>query len=157
MRFRIPILVFSILFVANSCSKESLDSTNSIESVSSTTVEEALFDIINDHRLSIGQNALAFSAVAHAYASAHTDYMIAHGSISHDNFTARASGMAAEVNASEVSENVAKDYDSALGAFENWMLSAPHRKAIEGNFTHTGVSVKKDAAGNFYFTQLFYR
>jgi uncharacterized protein YkwD len=105
----------------------------------------------------MGYGALSFSTVAYEYANAHTDYMIAKGSLSHDNFDARASNIAAEANASEVTENVAKDYQNAVEAFNNWLESSSHRKAIEGNYTHTAVSVKKDPSGNFYFTQLFYR
>lgn len=151
------IILLSILFVANSCSTESLESTNSLEPENSPDVEQELLGIVNAHRASLGYATLSFSPVAYGYANAHTDYMISKGSISHDNFTARASGIAAEVNALEVAENVAKDYDTALEAFENWIQSSSHRKAIEGDFTHTAVSVKKDPGGNFYFTQLFYR
>ena len=83
--------------------------------------------------------------------------MISKGSISHDNFSARASNIASEVGAEYVAENVAKDYDTAVTAFENWLASSSHKKTMEGEFTHTAVSVKKDADGNFYFTQLFFR
>ena len=63
----------------------------------------------------------------------------------------------AKVDASAVAENVAKDYPTAKITFEKWVASSGHRKNIEGDFTHTAVSVKKDAAGHYYFTQLFYR
>ncbi len=151
------IVLLIVLFVANSCSKEPLESSTPIAIANSTQVEQELLGIVNNHRISLGYNSLSFSSVAYEYANSHTDYMIAKGSISHDNFSARASNIAAEVNASEVSENVAKDYASAVEAFQNWISSSTHRKSIEGNFTHTAVSVKKDTHGNFYFTQLFYR
>lgn len=157
MKLRRHFLFFIVVCVAYSCSTEPLESTNSVANVSSPDVEQELLEIVNDHRISLGYQALTFSAVAYEYASAHTDYMISRGSISHDNFSSRASGISAEVNASEVSENVAKDYNTAQEAFDNWMISSGHRKAIEGNFTHTAVSIKKDSEGNFYFTQLFYR
>ena len=32
-----------------------------------------------------------------------------------------------------------------------------YKKTMEGDFTHTGISVKKDEQGNYYFTQLFYK
>ncbi len=151
------VLLITILFVATSCSTEPLETTELIAAANSTEVEEELLGIVNSHRTSMGYDSLSFSNLAYEYANAHTDYMIAKGSISHDNFSARASNIAAEANASEVTENVAKDYENAAEAFHNWLESAQHRKAIEGNFTHTAVSVKKDANGNFYFTQLFYR
>ena len=143
--------------MAISCSKEPIEETKIIAVANSTEVEQELLGIVNSHRTSLGYDSLSFSNVAYEYANSHTDYMIAKGSISHDNFSSRASDIAAEVNAIEVSENVAKDYSSAVEAFQNWMSSSLHRKSIEGDFTHTAVSVKKDSNGNFYFTQLFYR
>ena len=56
-----------------------------------------------------------------------------------------------------VAENVAKDYDTALEAFEGWYNSSSHKKTMEGDFSHTAISVKKDELGNYYFTQLFYK
>ena len=105
----------------------------------------------------MGVTALEFSSVAYIYANEHTDYMIAKGNLSHDNFSARASSISSQENAEYVAENVAKDYATAVEAFENWLDSANHRKTIEGEFTHTAVSVKKDVQGKFYFTQLFFR
>ena len=83
--------------------------------------------------------------------------MVATGNLSHDGFSSRASSISNEVNAEFVAENIAKDFSSATEAFENWLASTDHKKTMEGNFTHTAVSVKKDAQGNLYFTQLFYR
>ena len=57
----------------------------------------------------------------------------------------------------EAVAGIAKDYPDATTALENWLESPNHRKTIEGEFTHTAVSVKKDSSGKFYFTQLFYR
>ena len=79
------------------------------------------------------------------------------GGISHDNFSARASGIATEVNAEYVAENVATDYDTAQEAFEGWMKSSSHKKTMEGDFTHTAVSVKKASNDKYYFTQLFFK
>lgn len=155
---RLPIAI-SVLFVllAGSCSTESIENTDIPSSENAVLVEEALLDIVNDHRMNLGYSSLLFSKVAYDYANTHTDYMIAKGSLSHDNFSARASNISSEVNAEYVAENVAKDYPDAATALENWLQSPNHRKTIEGEFTHTAVSVKKDASGKLYFTQLFYR
>jgi uncharacterized protein YkwD len=56
-----------------------------------------------------------------------------------------------------VAENVAKDYDTAMEAFEGWYQSSSHKKTMEGEFSHTAVSVKKNAQGDYYYTQLFYQ
>lgn len=121
-----------------------------------TAVESQLLELVNQHRNSLGMSPLYFSQVAYSYASDHTDYMIATGSINHDNFNSRASGIAAEVNARAVSENVAKDYESAEKALQGWLASESHRKTMEGDFSHTAISVKENAEGTLFYTQLFY-
>ncbi|MDL5513021.1 CAP domain-containing protein [Arenibacter sp. M-2] len=144
-------------FVVVSCSTESIEPAISPEVENAVEVEQELLGIVNEHRIGLGYNDLDFSSVAYEYANKHTDYMIAKGSINHDNFSARASDISQAVNASFVSENVAKDYDSALEAFQKWLASSDHRKTMEGEFTHTAVSVKRNTDGKLYFTQLFYR
>ncbi len=144
-------------FVVVSCSTEPIESANSPEAENAIEVEQELLGIVNEHRISLGYADLDYSAIAYEYANKHTDYMIAKGSINHDNFSARASDISQAVNASFVSENVAKDYDSAVEAFQKWLASSDHRKTMEGEFTHTAVSVKRNSDGKLYFTQLFYR
>ncbi len=156
MRLHQFVLVLFVCLGA-SCSKESLDNTNIPIAENEVAVEGELLNVVNNHRISLGYNALDFSQEAYQYANSHNDYMISKGSISHDNFSARASSIAAEVGAEYVAENVAKDYDTAVEAFENWLASSSHKKTMEDEFTHTAVSVKKDANGKFYFTQLFFR
>ncbi|MEJ1221314.1 CAP domain-containing protein [Sediminicola sp. 1XM1-17] len=152
-------LAVTVLFVLllSSCNKESIDENYVPKAENAVSVEQELLVMVNDYRSSLGYPSLNFSEVAYDYANDHTDYMIAMGKINHDNFSARASKISTEANASVVAENVAKDYASAKKAFDEWMASAGHRKNIEGDFSHTAVSVKKDKAGNFYFTQLFYK
>lgn len=148
-----------VLFVCTlaSCSKESLDNTNIIEAENAKQVEQELLAVVNDHRLSLGQSALVFSEVAYEYANQHNDYMISIGSINHDNFSSRASKISSKVSAEFVAENVAKDYDNANQAFLGWLNSSSHKKTMEGDFSHTAVSVKMDDDGKFYFTQIFFR
>lgn len=156
MRLLYAVPVFLLLFL-NSCTSDSIDDTPVLEAENVLTIEQDLLDIVNAHRLSLKTNTLAFSDVAYKYANLHTDYMISKGSISHDNFSSRASNIDSEISVEMVAENVAKDYQSALEAFEGWYISSSHKKTMEGDFTHTGISVKKDDLGNYYFTQLFYK
>ncbi len=158
MKMRLPhAFLIMFVFILGSCSEESLDDANILEAKNDIEVENKLLDIVNDHRLSLGYTSLESSTLAYKYANEHNDYMIATGNLSHDGFGSRASSIAAEVNAEMVAENVAKDYTTANEAFENWLASSDHKKTMEGDFTHTAVSVKKDSEGNLYFTQLFYR
>ncbi len=158
MKMRMHFVVF-VLFVCTlaSCSKESTETTNMIEAENVIAIEQELLGVVNDHRITLGQTALEFSEVAYEYANLHNDYQIAKGSISHDNFSSRASKISTIVNAEFIAENVAKDYLSATEAFQGWLNSSNHRKTMEGEFTHTAVSVKKNNEGAFYFTQIFFR
>ena len=148
-----------VLFVCTmaSCSKEAVETANIIEAENAIEVEQELLNTVNEHRLTLGHNSLDFSSIAYEHANAHTDYMIAKGSINHDNFSTRASDISLKVDAEFVAENVAKDYSNAQEAFQGWLNSSSHKKTMEGEFTHTAVSVKKDANGNLYFTQMFFR
>lgn len=156
MRLLYAVPVFLLLFLG-SCTSDSLEETPVLEAENVITIEQDLLDIVNEHRLTLNTNALEFSNIAYKYANIHTDYMIAKGSISHDNFSSRATNINSEVEVEMVAENVAKDYQSAIDAFQGWYTSSSHKKTMEGDFTHTGISVKKDEQGNFYFTQLFYK
>lgn len=155
MRMQCAFLVFFALAIA-SCSKEATLPVNPIEAENVQAVEGALHELVNEHRQSIGAEPLAFSELAYSYANQHTDYMIATGNTSHDDFNARASKIAEATDAKSVAENVARDYDTAREAFEAWMASPSHRSTLEGSFSHTAISVKRAPDGNLYFTQLFY-
>ena len=150
---------FLVLFVSilSSCSKDTLDNTEITEAKNDIEVENELLNVVNDYRVSLGYTSLQFSPVAYEYANDHNDYMISKGSISHDNFSSRASNIASAVEAEHVAENVAKDYANATEAFNGWFNSSNHKKTMEGDFTHTAVSVKKNASGAYYFTQLFFK
>ena len=156
MRLLYAVPVFLLLFLG-SCTRDSVDDTPVLEAENVLTIEQDLLEIVNEHRLSLNTNTLEFSDVAYKYANLHTDYMISKGSISHDNFSSRASNINTEIAVEMVAENVAKDYQTAIEAFEGWYTSSSHKKTMEGDFTHTGISVKKDDLGNYYFTQLFYK
>ena len=156
MRAQYAVLVLFV-FILGSCSKEPIDNTPNIEAVNVIALEQEVLEIVNSHRSELGANTLEFSEVAYEYANKHTDYMISKGSLSHDNFSSRASSIASKVAVQMVAENVAKDYNTAQDAFLGWYESSSHKKTMEGDFTHTAVSVKKDENGNFYYTQLFYK
>lgn len=151
------VLLVVVLSSVVSCSKESLEEVPVTHAANVPAVEQALLGLVNDYRAQLGYEALAFSAVAYSYANDHTDYMIATGEISHYNFSARATSIAQEANATAVAENVAKDYPDAQSAFQGWINSEAHRKTIEGSFSHTAISVKQAPDGKLYFTQLFYQ
>ncbi|MGB7394845.1 MAG: CAP domain-containing protein [Pricia sp.] len=157
MKMRKHYVVAVFMSVLGSCSKESVAPLDVAEKKNIAEVEQQLLKTVNEHRVSKGLNVLEFNSVAYEHANAHTDYMIALGAINHDNFKVRASEISARTDAEFVAENVAKDYTTASEAFQGWLNSTNHKRTMEGDFTHTAVSVKKDADGNRYYTQIFFR
>ncbi|WP_430908777.1 CAP domain-containing protein [Maribacter sp. 2-571] len=159
MNLRYALLACFVSLVASCTKTSTAEEEGSIvpEARNVVAVEQELLNVVNEHRSSLGYETLEYSDTAKKYADQHTDYMIAKGNLSHDNFSARASNISTEASAEAVSENVAKDYFTAREAFEGWLKSSNHKKTMEGEFTHTAVSVKEDVSGNYYFTQLFYR
>ena len=118
-------------------------------------MEEDLLNLVNLHRESIGLAILSKSDPAYKYAEEHNDYMISKNTLSHDNFQSRAEKIAEETNAISVSENVARYYVSAEKTLEGWLNSSSHKEALEGNFSHTTLSVQLDKQGRPYYTQIF--
>lgn len=158
MKLQNMLTVLSILLLA-SCTQDSIEGmeapVGTYENV--TEMESQMLDIVNQHRAEMGLSPFQFSKVAYDCANAHTDYMISQGQISHDNFMARATMIEAEANAQMVEENVAKGYTSTQLALKAWLNSPDHRKPLEGDLNYTGISIKVDASGNLYYTELFYR
>lgn len=137
-----------------SCSSDNLEEEVILNDIK---LETQVIELVNSHREALGLSRLTLDVVAYNHANAHNDYMISKGSINHDNFKVRASKIASEANAEEVAENVAKNYLSAEAVFEGWMESTSHKENIESDFTHTGLSVKRDSNGNLYYTQIFFK
>ena len=157
MKMRMPRAFPVLLLLASiSCTREPADSETPLRPRSLPAVESAVLDLVNQHRDGIGLAPLSYSAVAYTYAGDHTDYMIATGTLSHHDFDSRASRIAADTNAKQVAENVARNYADAGAVLAAWLVSDSHRTTLEGNFTHTAVSVKEAPDGTLYFTQLFY-
>ena len=150
--------VFFIAFLLLiSCSEEPVDDQVALETFNVLELETELMRLTNEYRQSNGLASVQFDPIAYTYANEHNDYMIAKGSLSHDNFSSRASSISSETQAKEVAENVAKDYLTAESTLEGWVNSAPHRANLEGNFTHMAISVKKTETGSLFYTQIFFR
>ena len=120
-------------------------------------VEAELVEMVNEHRASIGASELVLSPSSYEHAEAHNNYMISKNKLSHDNFQTRASEIASETGAVEVGENVARFYSSADSALEGWLNSTSHKRTLEGDFTHTTLSIQLDQEGRAYYTQIFMR
>lgn len=164
-RFSINLLLVAfILMLFNSCSEE-LDEdiiNNEIDlnilNENDWEYSEDIFQLINQHRLSIGKYSLEMDTLyASAYAIEHSKYMIEAEDVNHDNFFNRSNGLLKQ-GASEVGENIAFGYYSAKSVFNAWLKSESHRRIIEHDYTHVGFGVLRSSINNkYYYTLLFYK
>ena len=136
-----------------SCSKD--DSLKEIEEQEALSIAEDILQLVNTHRTSIGKQVLGSNNLATKLAKEHTLFMIGQNEISHENFDDRADRLFDEESAKNVGENVAAGQRSAQDVMTAWLNSNGHRKNIEGDFTHVGISALKNNTGAYYYTQLF--
>lgn len=122
-----------------------------------TAEEDELFYLVNEYRASINLPAMVHEDNSYYHATQHSLLMISKADISHVNFDKRAAEISKKTGAVFVVENVAKGYSTSKKALEGWLKSDNHKKNIEGDYTHTAVSIQKDANGKRYFTQIFFR
>lgn len=128
---------------------------NEKRAIDPVAMEDEVLQLENRHRAAMGLKPLEDFPAVYPYARSHNEYMIAQNKLSHDNFESRAEKVAEESQAIRVSENVAVAYYSAELVLEQWLESSAHRKALEGEFTHTSLSISLDKTGRPFFTQLF--
>lgn len=154
----ISVVIFSMCSKTSSVEEEKFEEAfleNEKAIINPSTMEAEVLALINDHRASIGASALQTSSASYEYAEDHNNYMIAQKTLSHDNFQSRASKIALEIGAVDVGENVARYYTTAELVLDGWLESTSHKEAIEGEYTHTTLSITLDKDGRPYFTQIF--
>ena len=156
------ILIIILLVVTSACSKDS--ATNSSDAIAYSQLElnfendtvyaREVFDVINDHRQSIGENALQWNHHVENVATGHSAYMADLNKASHDNFFER-SDYLLDRGADLVSENIAFGYNDAESVLNAWLHSPSHKDALEGDYTHTGIGVVLSDLGIVFITQIF--
>lgn len=118
--------------------------------------ELELMQRINQHRESIGLHALQTINHVSYKSEEHNEYMIAVNAINHDFFQERSQNIIEVLGATRVSENVAYNYATPEAVLHAWLESAGHKKNIEGDFTHFGISIRTNPeTGNKYYTNIF--
>lgn len=120
------------------------------------TVTNQLISLVNEHRINLGKPAFIRNATADNLAAQHANYMISNKNVNSDNFEVRWETLSEKENAQDISENVGVDL-SAKEAMNAYMSRVWLKANVEGDFTHTGIAVKKDAEGRYYYTQIFFK
>lgn len=148
--------LFFLCMVTISCSKDN-DEDAIVTFPNESSVADQIFVLVNQHRQNEGLSALEKNNTAETLAVAHTNYMIAQGTISHDDIETRGNELTDTENAVAVAENVASSYPTAEAVMTGWLNSSGHKQNIEGNYTHIGIAAVKNDNGTYYYTQLFFR
>lgn len=155
----LPLLAL-IALLTFSCSteelpEETINNLELIEAPEAKVIEIEILELINNHRISMGLNALRNHNTIKAVAFTHTDYMVEVNNVSHDNFFQRKNSLIQNASATKVSENVAYAFSSAESVVNAWLNSEGHRENIEGDFTDFDVSAEKNEEGKWFFTNIF--
>lgn len=149
------------MFSLTSCSKDSIEEietanlTTKLAPVSYSSIELDVLELVNAYRAQQGLSELLYLDEGSVQAASHNDHMIDNDEVCHDFFGSRYQALVNSVNAKAVSENVAFGYRTADAVVNAWMESDGHRKNMEGEHTHFGISVKEGKDGQFYFTNIF--
>lgn len=163
MRKQVKIL-FALLFTIStltSCSSDSEEvatptaNTTSQKSYAHNATELELLDLVNEYRVSKGLNALQIIEHISYESQAHNAYMIAINAVNHDGFDQRKSNLQQVLGAVKVGENVAYGFSSPQSTLNAWIASDGHRANLEGDFTHFGLSIRQNAEGRNYYTNMF--
>lgn len=125
--------------------------------------EKEIFDLVNNHRVSIGRNALVYHTRLAEIARANSRHMPIHNYTAHLNPEGDHSWdriRKGGVTTSMSGENISWGYSSNTSAFNGWLNSPTHRSNLESsNWTHTGVGwwYQSGSRWGTYRTQLFVR
>ena len=147
------------ILVLTSCSSdaESVESTavETAKMYSHNTTELELLDLVNAYRVENGLNALQIIQHVSYKSEEHNNYMIATNTVSHDNFSSRKANLEQVIGAVRVGENVAYGFSTPQATLNAWIASEGHRVNLLGNYTHYGLSIRENADGRKYYTNIF--
>lgn len=155
------LLLVAIVYAMNFCSSNDSEiqdpktSTAAVMNYTYNSSELETMALINAYRVSIGLNALEINNYISHKAEEHDNYMIANNVASHDDFVKRSENIMSILGAIKVSENIAYNFKTPQEAVEAWLNSPEHKERIVGDFTHFGISIREDAAGKKYYTNIF--
>ena len=118
--------------------------------------EQAVADLVNDHRVSMGLSPLEWSGEVYVVAEAHSEDMRDRDFFAHDNPDGDSPFDrldAAGVSYATAGENIALGYQTPEAVVQGWLDSSGHRANIErASFTHHGIGYVEDG---HYWTHVF--
>jgi uncharacterized protein YkwD len=151
-------LVVTISFTScsNSDSENPTPESSIVSNYNYNSNESQLLDLVNEYRVSQGLNELQPINHVSFKSYEHNLYMIEKKEISHDLFTERSNNLIQVLGAVKVGENLAYNFSTPSAALNAWVHSPGHKKNLEGDYTHFGVSITVDPdTGKNYYTNMF--
>ena len=125
--------------------------------VKTTDLEKAIFNKINQYRVSKKLPKLKLNAKISKQARIHSQNMAKHQvPFSHNGFAKRVNTIS--ISYKSAAENLAfnSGYDDpAEEAVKGWIKSSGHLKNIKGKYNLTGVGVAVNQEGEYFLTQIF--
>lgn len=125
--------------------------------VKTTDLEKAIFDKVNQYRVSKKLPKLKLDAKISKQARIHSQNMAKHKvPFSHNGFVKRVDTISISFNSA--SENVAfnSGYDDPVAeAVKGWIESPGHLKNMKGKYNLTGVGVAVNNEDEYFLTQIF--
>jgi uncharacterized protein YkwD len=123
------------------------------------TLEENTNYQVNRYRISQGLSPLRLDArISHEARLFSQKMANKQAPFSHDGFEGRMKAVQRMIPLQKMGENLAfmKGYpDPVTVAVKGWINSPGHQKNMVGDYNLTGIGIAKNAAGEYYFTQLF--
>jgi uncharacterized protein YkwD len=158
--FKLLSFVALLMMLSFSCSteefpEETIDSATLVNAPAAKAIEIEILELINNHRIELGLNALNNLNIIKSVAFTHTDYMVEMNQVNHDNFFQRKNSLIQNAGAISVSENVAYGYSSAQAVVNAWLNSESHRANLEGNYTDFEISAEQNSEGRWFYTNIF--
>ncbi|MEA5567554.1 CAP domain-containing protein [Anabaena sp. UHCC 0399] len=122
------------------------------------SIEQSVFDQINQYRASLNLPALTRNSAIDEQARGHSQNM-ASGQVPFSHQGAEQRFKASGVAYKSANENVAynQDRDPATSAVQSWLKSSGHLANIKSNTNVTGIGVAVNGRGVVYLTQIFMR
>ncbi|MBP6758150.1 MAG: CAP domain-containing protein [Flavobacterium sp.] len=157
------LLMFAFVSILNSCSPDSSTPQDTLTSLPKVAIpaytynslENETLALINSHREGMGLKALEKNNYVSFKSEEHDNYMIDHNVVNHDYFSSRSQDIIQTLGAKRVGENIAYNYITPKAAIAAWLESPEHKQCIEGDYTHFGISIRINAEGKKYYTNIF--
>jgi len=127
------------------------------------SMEQRVFDLVNEERVSHGLKPLVWVERIAAVARYHSDNMATQNFFAHEDLSGRRAGKRADqlgADWNRISENIAwlSGSDPAGRVVSAWMRSPGHRKNIlDPAPRESGIGLAVSSEGKYFFTQVFIR